>query len=77
MHEIIKKINMAKKYVCNSFNTNKENYDAYLELQTISAELSEMVLKRKESFYRLLSKINLIILMQCQIILAYTENYLK
>ena len=44
-----------KMYACKSFNANKKNYDAYLKLQTITAELSEMILKRKEDYYRLLS----------------------
>ena len=55
MNEIIKKKFMTKKYACKSFNANKKNYDAYLKLQTISTELSEMILKRKEDYYRLLS----------------------
>ena len=42
-------------YACKSFNANKKNYDAYLKLQTITTELSEMILKRKEDYYRLLS----------------------
>ena len=45
---------MAKKYVCKSFNANK-NYDAYLKLQTITTELSEIILKRKKDYYHLLS----------------------
>ena len=55
MNENIKKKILAKKYTCKSFNANKKNYDAYLKLQTITAELSEMILKRKEDYYRLLS----------------------
>ena len=55
MNKTIKKKIMAKKYACKSFNANKKNYDAYLKLQTISTELSEMILKRKEGYYRLLS----------------------
>ena len=55
MNENIKKKIMAKKYTCKSFNANKKNYDAYLKLQTITTELSEMILKRKEDYYRLLS----------------------
>ena len=55
MNESIKKIIMPKKYACKSFNANKKNYDAYLKLQTISTELSEMILKRKEDYYCVLS----------------------
>ena len=55
MDESSKKKIMAKKYACKSFNTNKNNYYAYLKLQTVSTELSEMILKRKEDYYRLLS----------------------
>ena len=55
MNESIKKKIMAKKYACKSFNANKKNYDAYLKLHTISTELSEMILKRKEDYYCLLS----------------------
>ena len=51
MNENIKKKIMAKKHACKSFNANKKNYDAYLELQTISTGLSEMILKRKEDYY--------------------------
>ena len=55
MSESIKKKIMAKKYACKSFNANKKNYDAYLKLQIISAELSEMILERREDYYRVLS----------------------
>ena len=55
MNERIKKKIMAKKHACKSFNANKKNYDAYLKLQTISTELSEMILKRKEDYYCALS----------------------
>ena len=55
MNESIKKNIMAKKNACKSFNANKKNYDAYLKLQTISTELSEMILKRKEDYYCALS----------------------
>ena len=55
MNESIKKKIMAKKHACKSFNANKKNYDAYLELQTISTELSEMILKRKGDYYCALS----------------------
>ena len=43
MNESLKK-KMVKNYVCKSFNANKKNYNAYLELQTISTETSEMIL---------------------------------
>ena len=49
------KILLAKKHACKSFNANKKNYDAYLKLQTISTELSEIILKRKEDYYCALS----------------------
>ena len=55
MNESIKKRIMAKKHECKSFNANKKNYDAYLKLQTISTELSEMILKRKKDYYCALS----------------------
>ena len=55
MNESIKKKIMVKKYASKSFNANKKNYDAYLKLQTITTKLSEMILKRKEDYYRLLS----------------------
>ena len=51
----VKKKIMHKKYACKSLNANKKNYDAYLKLQTISTELSEMILKRKEDYYCVLS----------------------
>ena len=47
MNESIKKKIMVKKYACKFFNANNKNYDAYLKLQTISIELSEIILKRK------------------------------
>ena len=50
----MKKI-MDKKVACKYFHTNNKNYDAYLKLQTISTELSEMILKRKDAYYRQLS----------------------
>ena len=34
---------------------NNKNYDAYFKLQTITTELSEITLKRKEDYHRLLS----------------------
>ena len=55
MNESIKKKIMAKKHACKSFNANKKNYDASLKLQTISTELSEMILKRNEGYYCALS----------------------
>ena len=54
MNESIKKI-MAKKHACKSFNANKKNCDACLKLQTISTELLEIILKRKEDYYCALS----------------------
>ena len=44
-----------KMYACKFFNANKKNCDAYLKLKTISTELSEMVLERKEDCYHILS----------------------
>ena len=55
INESIKKKIMVKKYASKSFSANKKNYDAYLKLQTITTKLSEMILKRKEDYYRLLS----------------------
>ena len=56
MNENIKKKIMAKKYADDSFNANKKNYEVYLKLQTISTELSEIILKkRKEDYYFLRS----------------------
>ena len=34
---------------------NNKNYDAYFKLQTITTELPEITLKRKEDYHRLLS----------------------
>ena len=48
----------GKKVSCQSFNTNNKNYDAYLKLQTISTELSEMILKRKVDYHKLSDKLN-------------------
>ena len=45
----------TKKIACKSFNTNNKSYDVYLKLQTISTELSEMILKRKNNYYHQLS----------------------
>ena len=44
MNEYIKRKIMDKKVTSKSFNTNK-SYDANLKLQTVSTELSEMILK--------------------------------
>ena len=55
MNEYIKKKILDKKIACKSFNTNNKNYDAYLKLQTISTELSEMILKRKNDYHCQLS----------------------
>ena len=46
---------MTKKYACKSFNGNKKNYNAYLKLHTISTELPEVILKRKEDYCSLFS----------------------
>ena len=54
MNESIKKKIIIKQYACKSFIANNKG-DAYLKLQTISTELSEMLLKRKEDYYRILS----------------------
>ena len=55
MNEYIKKKILDKKIACKFFNTNIKNYDFYMKLQTISTELSEMVLKRKNDYHRQLS----------------------
>ena len=55
MKESIKKKIMVKMYACKYFNAGNKNYDAYLKLQAISTELSEIRLKRKEDYYRMLS----------------------
>ena len=44
MNESIKKKIVPRKYACKPFNANKKNYYVYLKLQTISTELSEMIL---------------------------------
>ena len=54
-HEYIQRKIMDKKVACNSFGTNNNNYDAYLKLQTISTELSEIILKRKDDYHCQLS----------------------
>ena len=49
---------MVKMFACKSFNSNK-NYDVYLKLWTILTELTEMMLKIKKDYYRmLLDKLN-------------------
>ena len=55
MNDYIKRKIMEKKVACKSFNTNNKNYDAYLKLQTISTELSEMISKRKYDYHSQLS----------------------
>ena len=55
MNEYIKKKILDKKIAFKSFNTNNKNYDAYLKLKTISTELSERMLKRKNDYHRQLS----------------------
>ena len=55
MNEYIKKKTLDKKIACKFFNTNIKNYDSYMKLQTISTELSEMILKRKNDYHRQLS----------------------
>ena len=52
MNEYIKKKILDKKIACKFFNTNNKNYDSYLKLQTISTELSEMILKRKNDYHQ-------------------------
>ena len=46
---------MDKKVACESFNTNNKSYDAYFKLQTVSTELSEMILKQKDDYQHQLS----------------------
>ena len=55
MNGYIKRKILDKKIVCKSFNTNNKNYDAYLKLQTISTELSEILLKTKNDYHPQLS----------------------
>ena len=55
MNESIKKKIIDKKYECKYFIANNKNYDAYLKLQAISTELSEMILKQKEDYFHMLS----------------------
>ena len=49
--DYIKSKILDKKIACESFNTNNKNYDAFLKLQTISAELSETTLKRTNYYH--------------------------
>ena len=46
---------MDKKVACKSFHTDNKIYNVYLKLQTISTELSEMILKRKDDYHCQLS----------------------
>ena len=55
MNQFIKRNIMNKKVACKSFKTNNKSYDAYLKLQTVSIELSEVILKRKDDYHRQLS----------------------
>ena len=55
MNEYIKWKIMDNKVAYNYFNTNNKNYDSYLKLQTISTEVSEMILKRKHDYHHQLS----------------------
>ena len=55
MNEHIKRKILDKKIACKSCNTNNKSYNVYLKLQTISTELSEMILKRKNNYYHQLS----------------------
>ena len=52
MKELIRRKIMDKKVACKSFKTNNKSYDAYLKLQTVSIELSEVILKRKDDYHR-------------------------
>ena len=54
MNEYIKRKIMSKKVTCKSFNINNKSY-AYLKLQTVSTELSEMMLKQKDDYHHQLS----------------------
>ena len=55
MNEYIMRELMDKKVACESFNMNNKSYDAYFKLQTVSTELSEMILKQKDDYYCQLS----------------------
>ena len=55
MNEYIKRKIMDKKVAWKSFNTDNKSYDTYLKLQTVSTELSEMILKRKDDCHCQLS----------------------
>ena len=55
----IKRKIMDKKVACKSFHTDNKIYNIYLKLQTISTELSEIILKRKDDYNRQLpNKLN-------------------
>ena len=59
INEYVKRKILDKKSTCKSFDTSNKSYDAYLKLQTISTEFSEMILKRKNDYHRQLSdKVN-------------------
>ena len=55
MKEYIKRKIMDKKVAYKSFGTNNNDCDTYLKLQTISTEMSEMILKRKDDYHPQLS----------------------
>ena len=55
MNGYIKRKILDKKIARKSFNTNNKYYDAYLKLQTISTELSEILLKTKNDYHPQLS----------------------
>ena len=59
MNDYIKRKTMEKKVACKSLILITKNYDAYLQLQTISTELSEMISKRKDEYHcQLSNKLN-------------------
>ena len=47
--------NYNKKTASKFFDTNNKRYDAYLKLQIVSTELSDMIIKRKDDYHRQLS----------------------
>ena len=55
MNEYIKRKIMGKKVACKSINTNNKSCNAYLKLQTVSTELSGMILKQKDDYHCQLS----------------------
>ena len=55
MNEYINRNIMDKKFAWKSFKTNNKNCDAYLTLQAILTEFSEMILKRKDEYHQQLS----------------------